>query len=378
MVRYLLFMADPEQLAILKKGLDAWNQWRKNNLGLHPNRIKVDLNGVYLKGTNLSQADLSCVDLIEADLRVADLSQADLSWADLTSAKLSGANLSQANLYGANLRGEVDLRGANLTRADLMWADLRQADLSEADFGGADLSNADLSEADLSGADLTATKFSWTTVGNVDLRQVKGLNDVEHRGPSTIGIDTIYRSNGEIPEPFLRGCGVPETFITFIRSLVGHPIEFYSCFISYSGKDQGFAARLHADLQAQHLRVWFAPEDLKIGDRFQERIEESIRLYDKVMIVLSEASVQSPWVEREVNAAREREERENRAVLFPIRIDDAVMSAPQPWAADIRREPAHRRFQGMERPRQLPEGVSAIAARSCSDTDRQALGQACA
>jgi hypothetical protein len=50
-----------------------------------------------------------------------------------------------------------------------------------------------------------------------------------------------------------------------------------------------------------------------------------------------ETAAQSRWVEREVNAAREREERENRAVLFPIRIDDAVMSAPQPWAADIRR-----------------------------------------
>lgn len=176
-----------------------------------------------------------------------------------------------------------------------------------------------------------------TVVGNFDLSHVKGLNDVQHHGPSTIGIDTIYLSNGEIPEAFLRGAGVPDNFITFARSLVGHPIEFYSCFISYSSKDQGFAVRLHADLQAQHLRVWFAPEDLKIGDRFQERIEESIRLYDKVMIVLSEASVQSRWVEREVNAARERQDRENRTVLFPIRIDDAVMSAPQPWAADIRR-----------------------------------------
>jgi hypothetical protein len=55
------------------------------------------------------------------------------------------------------------------------------------------------------------------------------------------------------------------------------------------------------------------------------------------MVVLSEASVESRWVEREVNAAREREDRENRSVLFPIRIDEAVMSAPQPWAADVRR-----------------------------------------
>ena len=76
---------------------------------------------------------------------------------------------------------------------------------------------------------------------------------------------------------------------------------------------------------------------MKIGDRFQERIEESIRLFDKVMIILSEASVQSTWVGREVNAAMEREEREKRMVLFPIRIDDAVMDAPQAWAADIRR-----------------------------------------
>ena len=55
------------------------------------------------------------------------------------------------------------------------------------------------------------------------------------------------------------------------------------------------------------------------------------------MIVLSAASVQSPWVDREVHAAREREDREKRMILFPVRIDDAVMDARQPWAADIRR-----------------------------------------
>ena len=85
------------------------------------------------------------------------------------------------------------------------------------------------------------------------------------------------------------------------------------------------------------MRVWFAPEDLKIGDRFPERIEESIHLYARVMIVLSKASIQSGWVQREVNAAWEREQREKRLVLFPIRIDDIVMDASQPWAADLRR-----------------------------------------
>jgi hypothetical protein len=78
---------------------------------------------------------------------------------------------------------------------------------------------------------------------------VKGLATVRHRGPSTIGIDTIYKSHGKIPLAFLRGAGVPDNFIEYMGSLTGKAFEFYSCFISYSTKDQEFADRLYADLQ---------------------------------------------------------------------------------------------------------------------------------
>ena len=44
-----------------------------------------------------------------------------------------------------------------------------------------------------------------------------------------------------------------------------------------------------------------------------------------------------PRVEREVQAAFEREHRSGKPVLFPIRVDEAVMEATQAWAADIRR-----------------------------------------
>jgi hypothetical protein len=189
----------------------------------------------------------------------------------------------------------------------------------------------------MQGSDVRFAVLERTRFINLDLRLVQGLESVEHRRPSIIDIETIVKSGGAIPQAFLRGAGLPEQFIVYARSLIGLPIQFYSCFISYSSHDHAFAERLHADLISKGLRCWFAPEDLKIGDRFQETIEESIRIFDKVMIVLSESSVQSRWVEREVNAAREREERENRLVLFPIRIDGAVMDAPQSWAADIRR-----------------------------------------
>jgi hypothetical protein len=90
-------------------------------------------------------------------------------------------------------------------------------------------------------------------------------------------------------------------------------------------------------LLGKGVRVWFAPEDLKIGDKFRSRIDEAIRIYDKLMVVLTEHSIQSEWVEKEVEGAFEKERREKRPILFPIMLDDAVMQTDQAWAAEIRR-----------------------------------------
>lgn len=67
--------------------------------------------------------------------------------------------------------------------------------------------------------------------------------------------------------------------------------------------------------------MWLATEDLKIGDRFRTKIDEAIRLYDKLLLVDSKNSVGSPWVESEVEAAFEKERKQKRTVLFPIRLD---------------------------------------------------------
>jgi hypothetical protein len=235
----------------------------------------------------------------------------------------------------------TDLSGASLNNADLSGADLTGADLT-----GANLSGANLSAADLSGADLTNTQVGWTVFVDDDLSNVTGLETVTHLGPSGIGIDTVYKSGGKIPEVFLRRTGVPENFIAYVRSLVGKPIEFYSCFISYSSKDQQFADRLYADLQANNVRCWFAPEDLKTGDPFRDRIDESIRLHDKLLILISEHSMKSSWVATEVEAAFERENRQQQLVLFPIRLDDTVLDTQQAWAADIRRKKHIGNFSG--------------------------------
>jgi TIR domain/Pentapeptide repeats (8 copies) len=276
-----------------------------------------------------------------ADLRYAFLSGAELIDADLSDSDLSGADLSGANLSGA------DLSGANLCAAYLIDADLSGAKLTDAKLIGADLRRANLSDADLSGANLSDAICERTIFADIDLSEVRALDSVWFVGPTTLGIDTIIRSKGKIPEAFLRGCGVPDSFIEYLPSLINSmtPVQFYSCFISYSAKDQKFAERLYNDLQGKGIRCWYAPEDLKIGEKIRVGIDESIRVHDKLLLVLSKHSVRSQWVEKELETAMEKERKQDRTVLFPIRLDDAIMKIERGWPADIRRSRNIGQFQ---------------------------------
>jgi len=71
-------------------------------------------------------------------------------------------------------------------------------------------------------------------------------------------------------------------------------------------------------LQGKGVRCWFAPEDLQGGKKLHEQLEESVRLYDKLLIVLSEHSMASEWVKTEIYTARQQEVKKGRRKLFPI------------------------------------------------------------
>ena len=122
-----------------------------------------------------------------------------------------------------------------------------------------------------------------------------------------------------------------------ILELLGDAVvAYYSCFISYSSADDEFARRLHADLQDNGVRCWFAPEDMKIGDPVRDTVEEAIRLRDKLIVIFSDAAVRSDWVEHEVSKGLEEEAQRDEPILFPLRIDDAVMKVDFGWAKRIR------------------------------------------
>ena len=384
-------MAVQEQLELLRCGVYQWNQWRRQQPYLRPDLSGVDLQGVILSRANLNDTILFGGLLTNADLTNANLTNADLSRADLTNANLSradllNANLAYANLHNAMLRDAVlndaNLMGADLTNADLTNAalravNLRDADLNHANLCGAylldanlrdiilnnaDLSNANLTSANLHAANLTSANlhaanltnanlsyaymddvdlsgahFNDTIFAQVNLSLVKGLDAAVHDGSSLTDINTvIFPQDVHIRTYFLRGVGFTETQIEYLLSLlVPQPIQYQSLFISYARQDEVVARQLHANLCKNKVSCWFAPHDLQPGNYFRERIDQAIHSQDKLLLLLSEHSINSGWVRYEVELALARENREQREILFPLRLDDAIFGCIASWAVSL-------------------------------------------
>jgi TIR domain/Pentapeptide repeats (8 copies) len=276
---------------------------------------------VNLRGTNLRGANLSHTNLMEANL-----SQTDLKKANMFEANMIMANLSEARLIEANL-SEAKLIGANLREADLSGADLRAAKLD-----GSDLRRANLADALLDGTKFERAIVGFTIFGSVNLSSCSGLGLVEHVWPSTLGVDSIIRSNGRIPEIFLRGVGLPDGWITQIPSLVWEGIQFFSCFISYSSLDKSFAIRLYDSLQSKGIRCWLDEKQLLPGHDISRELERGINSWDKFLLCASKNSLTSPWVEEEIATTLERERKlrsergEKVLKLIPLDLDGYLFS----------------------------------------------------
>ena len=301
-------MANKKQLDLLRQNVEGWNKLKKENP-----LINFDLSGTDLSGVDLSGANLRGVDLL-------------------------GVNLNGAVLLGANLRG------ANLREADLREADLFGANLREASIYRADLSDADLNEANLTKGSIGGTIF-----GNNNLRNTTGLETIEHFDSSTIGTDTLQKSQGKIPFEFLRGCGLSDWEIASAKLYTPNlsneeinmilyeihdlrttrPVQISPLFISYSHADTSFVDALEKKLIEYGIRFWRDIHDAKAG-RLETQVGRAIRHNPTVLLILSENSTKSDWVEHEVRLSRKLEKEIERDVLCPIALDESWKTCKWP------------------------------------------------
>jgi uncharacterized protein YjbI with pentapeptide repeats len=308
---------------ILNQGIQVWNEWREENPDIVIDLSGTDLSERDLQGFNLNKADMSGTDfygayLVEADMSEANLNKAAFDEADLVETNLSKANLEKSYLFATNL-SDANLRGANL-----QGANLRGANLTEAWVGG-------------------------TVFGSNDLSETIGLEEVEFEFPFSVSTSTIQLSKGKIPEVFLRGCGLsdweiesaklynPDLSHDEINKILykiydlraSQALQISPLFISYSHADASFVDELEEHLNEKGIRFWRDVHHA-ISGRLEKQIGRAIQLNPTVLLILSEHSLKSDWVEYEVRAARELEKEMGRDVLCPVALDDSWKNSPWP------------------------------------------------
>ena len=317
-------MANEKQLKILKQGVESWNKWREENP-----RVEINLREAVIKESNLYKINLF-------------------------SADLSDATFDKVNLYGANLV-DTNFSGANLENSDFESAELWNTNFAGANLTGALFDEATINNVLLSKADFTKGIFGGTILVNIDLSTTIGLETIEHNSPSSVGIDTIQRSKGKIPIEFLRGCGLSDWEIESAKLykpnmsseeinmiqyrihdlLANRPLQISPIFISYSHTDGTFVDCLEVKLIDQGVRFWRDIHDAKAG-RLETQINKAIRYNPTVLLILSENSTKSDWVEHEVRLARKLEKDIDRDVLCPIALDDSWKTCK--WPARIKEQ----------------------------------------
>lgn len=92
--------------------------------------------------------------------------------------------------------------------------------------------HTNLNRANLRGAILPGTIFS-----DVNLREVKELTSLDHRGPSRIELYSVQLPQDGSALHFLRGAGAPDEWIDDYRAHMMYPIQYHSCFISYAHQE---------------------------------------------------------------------------------------------------------------------------------------------
>ena len=93
-------------------------------------------------------------------------------------------------------------------------------------------------------------------------------------------------------------------------------------FLSHSSKDKVFVENLAKKLKSDGFSVWYDDWDIRVGDSIVQRINEGISTSDFLIVVLSRNSVNSKWVQEELNAATIKNMNSKGAFVLPVLLEE--------------------------------------------------------
>jgi uncharacterized protein YjbI with pentapeptide repeats len=280
-----------------------------------------------------------------------------------------------------------DFQSAVFTRCTLMFAQFQGCDFfgatfkecliascyfHESFFGAARFENCTIIHSVLDGsvmfsADFRATNLDGFTFNGVEAatkKQIASMTDsgalpitessqmknavdaaclantiamLQVRRQSSVDLQTVRFDNGEhysdyaarrlstlaSLEDFLRQTTLPaaetDRFLRDYKNAADVP----GVFISYSFKDTAFVEMLQKRIGALGIPVWFAPQKMQGGNTIADQLHQGLREADILILVLSNHSLRSEWVFKEIREFYRHAQTDTRREFYPIRVDDA-------------------------------------------------------
>jgi hypothetical protein len=331
-----------------------------------------EITGVRIGNAELKSFRFSGTQFVDCVFFKTVFDDSDFTRARFMRCNVSGCGFQRAKLDHAVL-GPARFFRADFFEASLLHANFQNCDASHSYFGLANLSDANLNGGRFEGAWFMMTMLGGAILvgGDFEGALVKSFNLIGHDTLAknaallrqTLGVkreleQAIARATpqsralaasfardklgpGEEPPSFeemqafldrlekqyehLRrfllasGCDAQEVAAMSEAADKLRP-EYPRVFISYSSADEAFAHKLYDALASFGVDTWFAPENMRGGRKINEQLEQAIDRSDKIVLLLSENSLKSPWVAHEIQWAVAREVESGEQVLFPIRI----------------------------------------------------------
>lgn len=93
------------------------------------------------------------------------------------------------------------------------------------------------------------------------------------------------------------------------------PVKKNSIFISHSSADLNTASTIYAQLKADGFNPWMAVNDIPAGANYAYMLSEALEAASAIVIIMTQAAIDSEHVKREVNIAIDR-----KIPLFPVNL----------------------------------------------------------
>lgn len=95
-------------------------------------------------------------------------------------------------------------------------------------------------------------------------------------------------------------------------------------FISYAKPDAEFAGALKRHLETLGHASWWFDEGVAPGQNWQDAIFEQLKKTEALVVLLSEASLRSSWINNELGAALAYSEEKGSPIIIPVFLDSNV------------------------------------------------------